>query len=100
MRISKFQQQVIVDNTLKFLGQSAKVWLFGSRTDDLKKGGDIDLYIETDLSVKFVSAKLDLLGALQDVFGEQKIDILVRVRSNPMSAIQIIAKDTGILLNP
>lgn len=57
------------------------------------------MYIETDLEIGTVNAKLSFLGVLQDAFGEQKIDILVRSRLKPMTAIQVIAKDTGILFN-
>lgn len=98
MRLSAFQKKIIVQNTQKFFGDNAKVWLFGSRTDDSKKGGDIDLYIETDLELGTVRAKLDFLGVLQDELGEQKIDILVRSRSKSMTAMQEIAKDSGIQL--
>jgi predicted nucleotidyltransferase len=99
MRISKEQKNILVQSALKFFGENANIWLFGSRCDDTKKGGDIDLYIETDLEIGTVNAKLGFLGVLQDALGEQKIDILVRSRSKPMTAIQEIAKDSGILLN-
>jgi predicted nucleotidyltransferase len=53
----------------------AKVYLFGSRVDDNKKGGDIDLLVlakdKPDLSL---DTKID--AELQRKLGEQKIDIL------------------------
>jgi len=54
---------------------AARVLLFGSRTDDRKRGGDIDLLIE--------SPSLDRAGVrairldLEDRIGEQKIDIVI-----------------------
>ncbi len=99
MRISEEQKQIILKGVIDFFGVNADVWLFGSRVDDAKKGGDIDLYIETDLIEGTFRAKLDLLGFLENFFGEQKIDILVRSRFRPMTAMSEIAKDTGILLS-
>ncbi len=57
------------------LDKTAKIFLFGSRVDDKKKGGDIDLIVSSDkiskedvLKIKFkIFEKLD----------EQKIDILL-----------------------
>lgn len=66
-------------NTLKTalhrLDADAKLYLFGSRVFDAKKGGDIDLLI--------ISRKLDkkqvrlLRHKFFEKFGEQKIDIVV-----------------------
>jgi len=43
MRISIFEKEAIVD-TIIARDPEAKIWLFGSRTDNSKKGGDIDFY--------------------------------------------------------
>ena len=47
MRLSAVQQQCILQATLQNFGDDAKVWLFGSRVDDSRRGGDVDLYVET-----------------------------------------------------
>jgi len=39
---------VIVDAVKETFGPDAKIWLFGSRVDETKRGGDIDLLIKTD----------------------------------------------------
>ena len=46
MRIAPSEAQVIAETARAVFGQRVAVWLFGSRTDDAKKGGDIDLYVE------------------------------------------------------
>ncbi|MBE0647617.1 MAG: nucleotidyltransferase domain-containing protein [Bacteroidales bacterium] len=53
----------------------AKVYLFGSRTDDTKKGGDIDLLIFSQ--TMDLHSKLELKGKLFQLFEEQKIDIII-----------------------
>ncbi|MBX9924254.1 MAG: nucleotidyltransferase domain-containing protein [Rhabdochlamydiaceae bacterium] len=95
MRLSKEQIETIIQAAHRSFGNTSKIWLFGSRVDDHKKGGDIDLYIETDKEIGIVSAKLEMLGLLDAVFGEQKIDILVRRRNRPCSAMHVIAKSSG-----
>ena len=57
-----------------------KVYLFGSRADDTKRGGDIDLYLELreNLSVEeLMRLKVQFKLKLYDLIGEQKIDIVV-----------------------
>ena len=56
--------------------QSGEIYLFGSRVDDTKKGGDIDLYIITDDKDK-VKRKINFLTNLQNLIGEQKIDVVL-----------------------
>lgn len=37
-----------------------KIWLFGSRVDDSKKDGNIDLYIETNYDDLFIITKKEI----------------------------------------
>jgi len=58
MRLSVTEQQQFIHLTTQHFGQSAHLYLFGSRVDDKQKGGDIDLFIETD-GVVSMQQKLD-----------------------------------------
>lgn len=64
---------VILENT------SFRLYLFGSRTDDKKKGGDIDLLVivEKEMKNSVVEKKVKIRSAIFDRIPEQKIDITV-----------------------
>lgn len=47
MRLSEFEIQAIQQSAHDVFGVDVAVALFGSRVDDVQKGGDIDLYIRT-----------------------------------------------------
>lgn len=79
VRLTDIQQQVIVEVFKKHFGPEDHLWLFGSRVDDTKRGGDIDLFIEsleTDPQVTF-EKKLDFLVEVKTKIGDQKIDIVI-----------------------
>jgi hypothetical protein len=69
--------------------------LFGSRVDNAKKGGDIDLYIKTEAGNDF-SHKIKFLVALEQQMGEQKIDVVFAQDKN--RPIEQQALSTGVLL--
>ncbi|MBM2816000.1 MAG: polymerase subunit beta [Ignavibacteria bacterium] len=74
MRLKDEYRQVI-SSTFKELFPEHKLYLFGSRTDDSKKGGDIDLLIlgETKLNLNEIGKfRIELWKQLE----EQKIDIV------------------------
>ncbi len=48
MRLNEFEIDTINKLAKKHFGDGTSVYLFGSRTDDRKKGGDIDLFICND----------------------------------------------------
>jgi len=75
MRLTDFEANAIKQSACEVFGAKTQVFLFGSRTDDSKKGGDIDLYIkaETDKDLKH---KIKYLLMLEQKIGEQKIDIV------------------------
>ncbi len=97
MRIKKEDIIIIKKITKEHFGDNAKVYLFGSRVDDQKKGGDIDLYIETDMKNDIFKKKLKMLGMLHRVLGEQKIDIVINNFINDKYIYQI-ARNEGIPL--
>ena len=74
MRLEKAEIKVL-KNKLFELSSNAKLYLFGSRIDDTKKGGDIDLLVVSDeLSKKDLRY---LRIEFFKYFGEQKIDIIL-----------------------
>lgn len=75
----------------------AKVYLFGSRTNDKRKGGDIDLYIETTTGKNIFDKKVKMLRMLYERLGEQKIDIVINNKATSLY-IHNVARKEGILL--
>lgn len=95
MRISDYQRKIILDSAKKLFGDDVQVRLFGSRVDDAKKGGDIDLYVEP----KKIMGVLQIAHArriLEDAL-EIKVDLVVN-NGNVRLPIFDIAKRTGVLL--
>ena len=97
MRLSDFEIKAIKKLANQFFGQQATVILFGSRVDDSKKGGDIDVFIETPLESS-IKDKLNFLVQLENNIGEQKVDLIVKSKNSPPKDIFDIAKKTGIAL--
>lgn len=77
MRLSLFEINAIQRNARNIFGNDVKVYLFGSRVDDSKKGGDIDLYLVPVNTDGLYEKKIKLLSVLNRVLGEQKIDIVI-----------------------
>ncbi|MFC0269554.1 nucleotidyltransferase domain-containing protein [Kushneria aurantia] len=101
MRLNDYQRRIILETVKTCFGHQARVRLFGSRTDDHARGGDIDLLISTDMqdARDVVRAEMRCQARLQQVLGEQKIDMLIDYpgrRSHP--AILDIAKSSGLPL--
>ncbi|HET8837562.1 MAG TPA: nucleotidyltransferase domain-containing protein [Flavobacteriaceae bacterium] len=97
MRLRTTEATIIKQTVRKFFGNEAKVFLFGSRTDNSKKGGDIDLYIETAVKENLFQKKVHLIQKLYEQLGEQKIDVVVNNFTNSLP-IHKVARNEGILL--
>lgn len=77
MRLSESQIEIINKLAKKYFGQMATVYLFGSRTDENKKGGDIDLFISNDdENILTIEAKVRFLAELKRNIGDRKIDVV------------------------
>ena len=99
MRISDSEHTKIVALAKRHFGQNAVVRLFGSRTDDGRIGGDIDLHIQADSSdLAILANELEFAVGLKDLIGDQKIDVIVRGPGHSHRGIDDVAVRTGIVL--
>ncbi|WP_316354508.1 hypothetical protein [Candidatus Trichorickettsia mobilis] len=81
IRLSDRDLEIIKQSFIKHFLDKDHLWIFGSRVDPSKRGGDIDLYIETtyeDVSIA-VDSKIAFYSELQELLGEQKIDIILNI---------------------
>lgn len=101
MRVTADQLTIVKILSSSYFGEDAKLWLFGSRVDDKKKGGDYDFLIETSLTNpdEIISRKIDMITQLQssEPFEDEKVDIIVkRQQSSFDMPIYHIAKYEGV----
>ncbi len=102
MRLTDKQKSIIVDNFLSvFNNINAELRLFGSRVDDKKLGGDIDLlitcYVKGYQELSELKEKYEFL--LQKKMGNRKIDIVLEFNENCKKLPVVInARVHGVLL--
>jgi predicted nucleotidyltransferase len=95
MRLSEEEIEAI-RHSFRETFQSGALYLFGSRVDDARKGGDIDLYIVPESNENLAMKKITFLVNLKQRIGEQKIDVVIdRHKNRP---IDKVAKQEGVLL--
>lgn len=81
------------------LGRESVVVLFGSRVDDSRRGGDIDLLVETPQPVKNrVKAECQLTARLYIKLGGRKVDVLIKDSRTPIEPIYQQARLHGVVL--
>ena len=80
MRLSQKYKDTIKKYFYQFF-IDGQIYLFGSRVDDSKKGGDIDLYFVLSNFDNLFEKKLKFLSRVKRELGEQKIDIVFNTDS-------------------
>ena len=97
MRLDQKIRESVVDYAKKYFGNNIKLYLFGSRVDDSKKGGDIDLLIETNDKVD-TETEISFLRAIYKNITSRKIDLLVKTPYRQDKPIYHTAVKEGIRL--
>jgi len=101
MRLTPQQIHSIKQVAFEVFGSAAQVYLFGSRVDDQRRGGDIDLYVaQTDLSMDAqLDAKLKFLVKIKQQLGDQRIDLVFApTPGQAVLPIHRMAQQTGVPL--
>lgn len=99
MRLSAEQVSVIRQNVVEIFGPEVQVLLFGSRVDDSKKGGDVDLLVESDQAIgepAWLAAQL--AARLERSMEGRKVDVLLLAPNLRRLPIHDIAQREGIPL--
>lgn len=103
MRLGDRERCVIRTAAAEVFGPKARVLLFGSRVDDARRGGDIDLLILLDGSsdnvdmMALAEKRVRYLVMLEKAMGERKIDLITALPGDDR-AIVGIATATGVEL--
>ena len=95
MRLTPSQHKYILRAAHQSFGADANVWLFGSRVDDARRGGDVDLYVETTQPSTLLSA-LRCKIALEESL-DLHVDLIVKEHGKNKPIYQI-AKKQGVQL--
>lgn len=101
VRLANKDLEIIKQSFVKYFLTKDHLWIFGSRVDLNKHGGDIDLYIETSYEniKEAINSEILFYSALQNLLGEQRIDIVVNsLKQNHSLLIYDIAKTEGVKL--
>ena len=99
MRLTTDQIQAIKHTAHTVLGADARVTLFGSRVNDARRGGDIDLMFETPHALPDRTARESALYvSLIRQLGDRKIDVLLKDARTTEAPVMKLARETGVLL--
>lgn len=99
MRITPVAISKIKETVTHLVGDEAQVRLFGSRLDDSKKGGDIDLLISSSQPIENPAVLSATIAAqLVRALNGRKIDVLLVAPNLNKQPIHIMAEQEGILL--
>lgn len=96
MRLSNLQRQSIVNIIYQQMGNKVTIWLFGSRVDDAKKGGDVDLLIECVEKPNYIN-EINAVRLIRNNIG-LPVDVIVRAAQMPETPFHQIAKRTGVII--
>jgi uncharacterized protein len=98
VRLQEQEISAIKTAAVEAFGAGAVVRLFGSRVDDAKRGGDIDLHIEVDAIDNERQQRGRFEDKLFEMIEPQKVDVVLTTRGIAPRAFERIAYRDGIVL--
>ena len=99
MRLTPREIDQIRRAAARIFGADVQVYLFGSRTDDTARGGDIDLLIDTPRTeLMTYDNRITFLVDVKMAIGDRKLDVLYNKPERQDEPIIAHARKTGIPL--
>jgi len=99
MRLTRDQIAAIRRAAGEVFGEGSQVWLFGSRVDGRRRGGDIDLLVRPAQAARApdLKRKVRFLGKLERSLGERRVDLLIETAGDRRPIVRL-ARETGVRL--
>jgi predicted nucleotidyltransferase len=99
MRLSQSYVEIIRQAAHDVFGPDAVVRLFGSRVDDAKRGGDVDLHVELPHGFEGDPERWKFVSDVQErADDERRIDVVIHHAGQPLRWIDDVALRDGIVL--
>jgi uncharacterized protein len=101
MRLSELEINAIVSSIEPIIEDETTLYLFGSRANDMKKGGDIDLLLITDekSKLKLLEEKTRILSNIKKIIGDRRIDLTLFSQNElPDNSFYQTIKDEIVIL--
>ena len=99
MRLTEKQVASIKTATTEIFGPEARVWLFGSRADDSRRGGDVDLMVEAAETLNAPAVLAARLSArVSRGMHGRHVDVVVHAPGSPEQPIHRAARTHGVRL--
>lgn len=98
MRLTQPGIDAIKSCAERAFGPSCVVRLFGSRVDDARRGGDIDLHIVASVETATLHNEMEFRGRLEEAIGERWVDVVLRRETLPPGPIDDVAISGGLVL--
>ena len=100
MRLQPKEIDAIAQAAQDAFASGTAVFLFGSRVDDRKRGGDIDLLVEVPVALsptELVRRRTHFVSRIYRLLNKQRIDVIITAQDQPASqAVVATAKREGI----
>jgi uncharacterized protein len=95
MRIQPEEQAAIV-STITSFDKESEIYLFGSRLDDAKRGGDIDILVKSDVICRNMLAHIE--DELFKKIDEQKVDFVLTLKKDLNSFSRMVLAQGAVQL--
>lgn len=96
MRLSEYEIDILKSTILDHIFDG-EIFLFGSRVDDSKKGGDIDIFVETKQNIT-LKEELQILSEIELKGISRKVDLVIKTPfKKEQSIFETILKE-GVIL--
>lgn len=102
MRLNERERDAIAQAARDAFAPGTAVFLFGSRADDDRRGGDIDLLVETPSPLgptEQVERRTRFVASIWRALEEQRIDVVITSGDDQDTRpVVAVAKRAGVLL--